>query len=97
MERELNRIQQEVNTLHDRSNKNKENISAHEAKCEERYAHIVNALEKLSEHLEKLEEKISSLETLATQGKTSLKTLLFVGSAVGAIIGIFYSFLTFYR
>ena len=39
--RELDRVQNELDRLHERSQSNKANISAHEAVCEERYEHIV--------------------------------------------------------
>ena len=38
--RELDRVQNELDRLHERSQSNKANISAHEAVCEERYAQI---------------------------------------------------------
>ena len=82
--RELDQIQQELNELQSRSNNNKQNITSHEAVCQERYDHIVKTLDIL--HV-----KINKLETLATQGKSSISTLWYVGTAVGALAAFIYT------
>jgi len=82
--RELDQIQQELNELQSRSNNNKQAISSHEAVCQERYEHIVKTLDILH-------DKINKLETLATQGKSSISTLWYVGTAVGAIAAFIYT------
>ena len=85
-ERELNQIQTELNQLHERSQNNKANISAHEAVCEERYAQIITTLASLSEELKLVHTKLNEVNEMATQGKTSLRTLLWVGGVVGSVI-----------
>jgi|TARA_B100000424_G_C22799380_1_gene428840 hypothetical protein len=82
--RELDQIQQELNELQSRSNSNKQNITSHEAVCQERYDHIVKTLDILH-------DKINKLETLATQGKSSISTLWYVGTAVGALAAFIYT------
>ncbi len=82
--RELDQIQQELNELQSRSNNNKQNITSHEAVCQERYDHIVKTLDILH-------DKINKLETLATQGKSSISTLWYVGTAVGALAAFIYT------
>ena len=82
--RELDQIQNELDQLQSRSNSNKQVITSHEAVCEERYEHIVKTLNTMH-------DKINKLETLATQGKSSISTLWYIGTAVGAAAAFFYT------
>jgi hypothetical protein len=83
---DLSYIKQEINRLHERSTDNKVNISAHEAVCEERYRHICDALEKLTTTTVQMQSSIDELKDLASQGRTSLRTVLWLGGFVAAII-----------
>ena len=83
--RELDQIQQELDRLHERSQTNKANISAHEAVCEERYNNIITTMNAISDEMSLMHKKVNEMSELATQGKTSLKTLLWVGATVAAI------------
>lgn len=83
--RELDQIQGELDRLHERSQTNKANISAHEAVCEERYAQIMAAMLEMKDELKIVHEKLNGVSELASQGKTSLKTLLWVGTIVAGI------------
>ena len=83
--RELDQIQNDIETLHERSQNNKANISAHEAVCEERYAQIIATMQDLKDELKSVHSKLNEVSELANQGKTSLKTLLWVGGAVAGI------------
>ena len=83
--RELDQIQQELDRLHERSQTNKANISAHEAVCEERYNNIITTMNAISDEMALMHKKVNEVSELATQGKTSLKTLLWVGATVAAI------------
>jgi hypothetical protein len=85
-ERELNLIQTDLDRLHERSQTNKANISAHEAVCEERYAQIISTLGLLSSEMKIMHKKLNDVNDLASQGKTSLRTLLWVGGVVGGVI-----------
>src|SRR6056300_1161670 len=85
-ERELNLIQIDVDRLHERSQTNKANISAQEAVCEERYAQIISTLGSLSSEMKIMHKKLNDVNDLASQGKTSLRTLLWVGGVVGGVI-----------
>ena len=80
--RELDQIQGDIETLHERSQNNRANISAHEAVCEERYTQIVNTMQELIEELNMVHQKLNEVSELASQGKTSLKTLLWLGGIV---------------
>ena len=83
--RELDQIQQELDRLHERSQTNKANISAHEAVCEERYNNIISTMNAISDEMGIMHKKVNEVSELASQGKTSLKTLLWVGATVAAI------------
>lgn len=83
--RELDQIQNDIETLHERSQNNKANISAHEAVCEERYAQIISSMQELKEELKTVHLKLNEVSELANQGKTSLNTLLWVGGVVAGI------------
>ena len=84
--RELNQIQTELDRLHERSQGNKATISAHEAVCEERYAQIISTLTALTDEMKTMHKKLNDVNELASQGKTSLRTLLWVGGVVASII-----------
>ena len=86
--RELNQIQTELDRLHERSQGNKATISAHEAVCEERYAQIIATMTTMHEEIQSLHKKVDDVSELATQGKTSLKTLLWIGGVAAAIISL---------
>lgn len=83
--RELDQIQTELDRLHERSQSNKANISAHEAVCEERYAQIMAAIVEMKDEIKIVHNKLNEVSELATQGRTSLKTLLWVGGLVAGI------------
>lgn len=83
--RELDQIQVELDRLHERSQSNKANISAHEAVCEERYAQIINAMHELKEELKTVHNKVNEVSEMASQGRTSLKTLLWVGGMAAGV------------
>ena len=84
--RELDQIQTELDRLHERSQGNKATITAHEAVCEERYAQIITTMTTMHEELQSLHKKVDDVSELATQGRTSLKTLLWVGGVGAGII-----------
>jgi uncharacterized protein YceH (UPF0502 family) len=88
--RELDQIRSELDRLHDRTTSNSTEISSHEAVCEERYKHISQSLDDMSTNMSQLHSAIANLQELATQGKTSITTLLWVGGAVAAITGYFF-------
>jgi len=83
--RELDQIQVEIERLHERSQNNKAEIQSHEAVCEERYTQIVNTMQELKEELNMVHQKLNEVSELASQGKTSLKTLLWLGGIVAGI------------
>ena len=82
--RELDQIQTELDRLHERSQSNRANISAHEAVCEERYNNIIVTMNSMNDEMKLIHKKLNEVSELASQGKTSLKTLLWLGGTVAA-------------
>lgn len=96
-ERELNQIQNDVDTLHNRTQDTKLQLSTHEAVCAERYESIMKNFEQLQEQIQYTYEELNELRTLATQGRSSLKTLVFIGIFVSGCIGLVYTILSMIR
>jgi hypothetical protein len=87
--RELDQVRFELNSLHERSNNNKIAIATLEAVNEERFDHILSCLEKLQERIEEQNASIAMLQSLANEGKTSLKTLLWIGGFIASVTAFF--------
>lgn len=83
--RELDQIRSELNTLHDRTTSLRVEIAASQAATEQRFAQIMACLEELRKDIESTNTSITNLQQLASEGKTSLKTLLWLGGAVAAV------------
>ena len=83
--RELDQIQVELDRLHERSQSNRANMTAHEAVCEERYNNIMSMMNEIRGELKAMHYKVNGVSELATKGKTSLKTLLWVGCAIASV------------
>jgi len=87
--RELDQIRSELNRLHDRTTATKLDVTALQATTEQRFEHILTCLEAMKHDMESLNASISSLQTLATEGQTSLKTLLWLGGVVAGVTAFF--------
>jgi hypothetical protein len=83
--------------LHERSQSNKANISAHEAVCEERYENIVTMFHRLEERIDKMEASVADIREMATQGRASLKTLLWVGGLTAGLISLLSMIIPYFR
>ena len=86
--RELDQIQIEIERLHERSQSNKAEIQSHEAVCEERYQNIVDMFQRLEARLDKIDSEVDTIRDLATTGRASLKTLLWIGGVTVTIISL---------
>ena len=86
--RELDQIQIEIERLHERSQSNKAEIQSHEAVCEERYQNIVNMFQRLEKRLDKIDGEVDTIREMATTGRASLKTLLWIGGVTVTIISL---------
>jgi hypothetical protein len=86
-------IENNINVLHERTQKLKLDISTHEAVCEERYTQLLKTLEKMDKRLDCVQKEVKDLREMALTGRISLKTLLWVGSATGGAVALVLSLL----
>lgn len=86
-------IESSIDTLHERTQKLRLDISTHEAVCEERYTQLLKTLEKMDNRLDCMQKEVKDLREMALTGKISLKTLLWVGSATGGAAAFVLSIL----
>jgi SMC interacting uncharacterized protein involved in chromosome segregation len=86
-------IESSIDTLHERTQKLRLDISTHEAVCEERYTQLLKTLEKMDYRLDCMQREVKDLREMALTGKISLKTLLWVGSATGGAVALVLSVL----
>jgi prefoldin subunit 5 len=91
---DISNIREEIKQLHERSQNTKTEVKVLQTKYDERVLVIMEKIEKLDSDVGRLNarfdsvfEKIDQLSELATQGKTGLRTLWFVGALVAAIGG----------
>jgi len=81
-------IENSIDTLHERTQQSKLEFSRHEAVCQERYEQLIKTMDEMATCMKDMRKEINELRTIATTGRVSLKTLLWVGSVSGAVIGI---------
>lgn len=84
-------IKKNINWLHERTQKTKSDLVAHEAVCAERYIHISQSLTALNDSIVQSNNRIQEIHETISASKVSLKTLMFVGSLVLAITGFIYT------
>ena len=89
--RELDQIQSELEVLHERSQSNKLTIASHEATCEERYHNILQMLDSAQKQHDEMHKEIQTLNNIATQGQSTIKTLFYVGGFTTAVAGFVYT------
>ena len=83
--RELDQIRSELDKLHDRTNATKTALSTLEALTAAQQHQIMTVLEAIQRDMDTMRDSISSLQSLATKGETSLKTFLWIGGTIAAI------------
>jgi len=81
-------IEKSIDTLHERTQQTKLEFSTHEAVCQERYEQLIKNMQSMSNCLNEMRKEVNELKTMATSGKISLKTLLWIGGVTGSIIGL---------
>ena len=81
-------IEQNIDTLHERTQQSKLDFSRHEAVCQERYEQLLKNMQAMSNSISEMHKEINELKTMATSGRVSLKTLIWVGSVTGSIIAL---------
>ncbi len=87
--RELDQIQQELDEIQKRSNENKLSIATLDALSIERHEHIMKTLNIMH-------DKINNLEDLATSGRSSIRTLWYVGAVTGGVLAFAYTLFNFF-
>jgi SMC interacting uncharacterized protein involved in chromosome segregation len=90
-------IESSIDTLHERTQKLRLDISTHEAVCEERYTQLLKTLEKMDYRLDMMQREVKDLREMALTGKISLKTLLWVGSATGGAVALVLSLIKYIK
>jgi predicted RNase H-like nuclease (RuvC/YqgF family) len=90
-DKDLTRVENEIKTLHNRSNETKSNVSRHEAVCDARYAAIASTLQEITKEIQDIKKEVKELNTTATKGNTALRTLLWVGGAFTGIVALLYN------
>jgi SMC interacting uncharacterized protein involved in chromosome segregation len=81
-------IEQNIDTLHERTQQSKLDFSRHEAVCQERYEQLLKNVAAMSNSISEMHKEINELKIIATSGRVSLKTLIWVGSVTGSIIAL---------
>jgi len=81
-------IEQNIDTLHERTQQSKLDFSRHEAVCQERYEQLLKNMAVMSKNISEMHKEINELKIIATSGRVSLKTLIWVGSVTGSIIAL---------
>jgi hypothetical protein len=76
---------------------NKLNFSRHEAVCQTRYETLLNNMSIMSSCLLEVKSDINKLKILAESGKSSLKTVLIIGSIIGGLFAMVFTFLNYLR
>jgi uncharacterized coiled-coil DUF342 family protein len=105
---DLSSIRAEIQQLHERSQNTKMEVKVLGTKWDERHATILEKIEKMDSELEKLavrfdkeissiSTKIDELNTLANQGKTSLKTLWFLGGLIAGTLALIAAWLDLFK
>lgn len=67
---------------------NRLNFSKHEAVCQARYEQLIKNMEHMARCMEDMKDEINVLKEMAITGRVSLRTLLWVGSVTGTLIGV---------
>jgi predicted nucleic acid-binding Zn-ribbon protein len=105
---DLNDLKDDIKDLGRRLQAAETSIQVAEATRSERHQNMIDRFERVEQRLNMLEEqltrdmnilynKIDLLQELATQGKTSLKTMWVVGGLVTAALGLLASWLQVFK
>lgn len=105
---DINELKDDVKDINRRLQSAETSIQVAEATRTERHQSMIDRFERVEQRLDLLEEqitrdmnilykKIDALQNLATQGKTSLKTLWIVGGLVTAGLALLASWLQVFK
>lgn len=90
-------IQNNIYTLHERSQRTKSDLETHEAVCAIRYQGIEEKLDKLNRMVEENNKQISDLHRIATESKIGFRTVLFLGGMIVTIASFIYTVMSIYK
>jgi predicted nucleic acid-binding Zn-ribbon protein len=90
-ERELNQVQKDLDLTFQKIEAINITTATLEATHKQQYEKIVYTLEKLNKDMQELSSAVRTLESLATQGKSSLRTLLWVGGFMTALLTFIFN------
>lgn len=94
--RELDQIRVELDKLHDNAMDGRVELTALQITTDKRFDHILFCLEAMKKDIATLSVALASLQTLASEGQSSLRTLLWFGGAIASVTAFFimiYSYL----
>lgn len=105
---DLSSIRAEIKHLHGRSQSTKTEVKVLQTKFDERHVALMEKIEKINVDIEKLStrfdneltlilQKMEDLNTLATQGKTSLRTLWIIGGVAASAIAFIATWIDVFK
>jgi predicted nucleic acid-binding Zn-ribbon protein len=105
---DLSNLREEIKQLHERSQNTKTEVRVLQTKFDERHTALMEKMEKITVDMGKLTdrfdsemssllEKIDQLNTLANQGRTSLKTLWFIGGLAASLLAALATWMDLFK
>jgi prefoldin subunit 5 len=91
--RELDQIRKEIDRLEEQTNTLQTGLVRIQTLGEERHKNLIAYLDTIQKEQTEIKTCLHNLQTLATEGRTSLRTILWLGGAVAAAIATIYTIL----
>lgn len=92
MEKDIEQIRADIKQVSAVTTQNMAKLAALEAAEKQKYDNLLKSLDSLQKDIKDMRHSISELEILATQGQSSLKTLLWVGGFIAALATLVLNF-----
>ena len=94
---DLSILREEINQLHDRTQNTKSDLRVLQTKFDERNNAILEKIDRLETEMSLVLKKLNELNDLANSGKTSIRTLWFLGGLVAATLATLATWLDIFR
>lgn len=94
---DLSILREEINQLHDRTQNTKSDLRVLQTKFDERNTAILEKIDRLETEMSLVLKKLNELNDLANSGKTSIRTLWFLGGLVAATLATLSTWLDIFR
>lgn len=94
---DLSILREEINQLHDRTQNTKSDLRVLQTKFDERNTAILEKIDRLETEMSLVLKKLNELNDLANSGKTSIRTLWFLGGLVAATLATLATWLDIFR